>query len=107
VAGSSVAAALGLRSTWFRVSVLSLQPPLPNVAVPAGAKVSLTGVLRGASGAVVQQRTAGGAWTPLGKPRPGHGHAFTFAVRPKVTTWYRLAVPTAASPAIRIRVAAG
>jgi stage II sporulation protein D len=107
VPGSSVAAALGLRSTWFRVSVLSLQPPLPNPAVPAGAKVSLTGVLRGAAGAVVQQRTAGGQWTALRKPRPGRGQTFTIAVRPTATTWYRVAVPGAASPPIRIRVAAG
>ena len=31
--GATVASALGLRSTWFSVGVLSLQPPSPNPAV--------------------------------------------------------------------------
>lgn len=108
VPGSLVAARLGLRSTWFRVAVLSLQPPLPNPAVPAGSKVVLTGVLRGAPGAVVQQHTAGQPWSTLRAPRPNpRTHAFTVVVRPTVTTWYRLAVPAAGSGAVRIRVAAG
>ena len=105
--GSSVAAGLGLRSTWFRVSVLSLQPPLPNPAVPPGTSVSLSGVLRGAPGAVVQQRTTGQPWSVLRKARPNAHHAFTLRVRPRVTTWYRIAVPAATSPPVRIRVATG
>lgn len=108
VAGSLVAARLGLRSTWFRVSVLSLQPPLPNGIVAAGTKVKLTGVLRGAPGAVLQARTAGAPWTTLRRPRPNaRTQAFALVVRPTVTTWYRLAVPAATGTPVRIRVAAG
>lgn len=105
VPGSLVESRLGLRSTWFRVAVLSLQPPLPNPAVAGGTKVTLAGVLRGAPGAVVQQHTAGQPWTELRKPRPNpRTQAFRVVVRPTVTTWYRLAVPAAASGAVRIRV---
>ena len=105
--GSDVASALGLRSTWFRIAVLSLQPPSPNVAVASGTKVTLTGVLRGAPGAVVEQRTAGEPWQKLAKPKPDAAHAFRLVVRPQATTWYRLALPVAVSASIRIRVAAG
>ena len=107
VAGSIAAAKLGLRSTWFRVSVLSLQPPLPNPPVAPGTSVTLTGVLRGAPGAVVQERTTGAPWSDLGKPRLGPQHAFTFVVQPTATTWYRLAVPAATSTPVRIRVGTG
>src|SRR5579875_1198675 len=105
VDGSLVAAKLDLRSTWFRVSVLSLQPPAPNPPVAAGTKVVLTGVLRSAPGTVAQERIAGGQWTTLRRPRPnGRTHAFRLVVRPTVTTWYRLSVPAAASRPVRIRV---
>jgi stage II sporulation protein D len=107
VTGPTAAAKLDLRSTWFRVSVLSLQPPLPNVAVSPGTRVKLTGVLRGAPGAVVEQRTSGRQWTRLLKPKPNRRHAITVAVRPTVTTWYRLAIPAGTSPPIRVRVTAG
>jgi len=107
VTGATAAAKLGLRSTWFRVSVLSLQPPSPNSAVAPGTTVSLTGVLRGAAGAVVQERTSGRQWSPLLKPKPDRRHAIAVAVRPTVTTWYRLAVPAGTTPPIRIRVTAG
>ncbi len=106
VAGSLVQAKLGLRSTWFRVSVLSLQPPQPSPAVAAGTKVTLTGVLRAAPGAVVEQRSAGLPWSTLRAATPDpHTHAFELVVRPKVTTWYRLAVAAATSAPVRIRVA--
>ena len=105
VAGSLVQGRLDLRSTWFRVDVLSLQPPEPNPAVAPGTKVELTGLIRGAPGAVVQERTAGGPWSAFHRPKPNPAtHAFTLVVRPKATTWYRLAVPAATSGSIRILV---
>lgn len=104
--GSTVEAKLGLRSTWFRVSVLSLLPPLPNPVVAPGTRTTLTGVLRNAPGALVQQRSAGQAWRTLRRPRPSpRTHAFRLVVRPKVTTWYRISVPAATSGQVRIRVA--
>jgi stage II sporulation protein D len=103
VAGAATASALGLRSTWFSVGVLSLQPPSPNSKVAPGTSVTLSGVVRGAGGVVVQQRTSGGPWQRLRAIVPG---AFQLAVKPKVTTDYRLATAQDAAASVRIRVQA-
>jgi stage II sporulation protein D len=107
LAGSAVAAALTLRSTWFSVGVLSLQPPSPNPAVASGTKIVLSGVARGVLGVVVQSRSSGTPWTKLRSIVPAAGTgAFHFAVKPKVTTQYRLATAQDAAAAVRIRVEA-
>lgn len=105
VSGGKVAAALDLRSTWFSVGVLSLQPPLPSRPVPWRTKVTLTGVVRGVPGAVVQSRSKGGSWAKLKSvtPDPDTG-AFSFTVKAKVTTDYRLATAADAAAFVRIRV---
>jgi stage II sporulation protein D len=106
VRGSAVASAFSLRSTWFSVAVLSLQPPAPNPAVAPGTRVSLTGVVRGVHGVVVQERT-GAAWKQLRSIAPAAPTgAFRFSVKPEVTTQYRLATPQDAAAAVRIRVKA-
>jgi hypothetical protein len=102
VAGAHVAAALGLRSAWFSVGVLSLQPPSPNSVIRRGKRVTLTGVARGVRGVVVQRSTAGGAWKRL---RNVHTTgAFHFSVKPRVTTDYRLSTANDAAAPVRIRV---
>jgi SpoIID/LytB domain protein len=109
VAGATAQAALGLRSTWFGVGVLSLQPPSPNVPVTAGARVRFTGVVRGLRNVVVQQRTSGSSsWTQLRRvvPAPRTG-AFHFSVKPAATTDYRLATAQDAAGSVRIRVRPG
>jgi stage II sporulation protein D len=108
VSGSTTQSALGLRSTWFSVGVLSLQPPSPNPPVAAGTRVRLSGVVRGVRGVVVQERTRGTPWKQLRSiaPAPGTG-AFHFAVRPQATTDYRLATPNDAAAFVRIRVQPG
>ena len=102
VGGSRIAAALGLRSAWFSVGVLSLQPPAPNPAVPRGKRVTLTGVVRGVSGAVMQRSTAGGPWQQFRKFATSG--AFRFSVKPRLTTEYRLASGNDAAAPVRIRV---
>lgn len=107
VTGAAVAAALSLRSTWFSVGVLSLQPPAPNFAVAAGTRIRLTGVVRGLRGVVVQERSRGTPWKELRAIVPAAATgAFHFAVRPSVTTQYRLATAQDAAAAVRIRVEA-
>lgn len=107
VRGASVASALSLRSTWFSVGVLSLQPPSPNPAVAPGTRVRLSGVVRGLRGVIVQERSSGQPWKRLRSlaPRAKTG-AFHVAVEPKVTTRYRLATAQDAAASVRIRVAA-
>jgi SpoIID/LytB domain protein len=104
--GNAVAAALGLRSTWFSVGVLSLLPPSPNSTVSAGATVTLTGVVRGVKNVELQERPAGGTWSDLAPvtPDPKTG-AISIGVTPSVTTDYRLATAADAAAWLRIRVA--
>jgi stage II sporulation protein D len=105
VSGATAASALGLRSTWFSVGVLSLRPPSPNPAVAPGTRVTLSGVVRGARGVVVQKRSSGTPWVRLRSVVPAvQTGAIRFAVKPKVTTQYRLATAHDAAASVRIRV---
>jgi hypothetical protein len=107
VPGAATASALGLRSSWFSVDVLSLQPPTRSGAVAPGTRVTLSGVVRGVDGVVVQSRTTGTSWARLRSIVPAaRTGAFHFAVRAKVTTEYRLATAKYAAPLVRIRVQA-
>jgi stage II sporulation protein D len=102
VGGATARTALGLRSTWFSVGVLSLQPPSPNPAIAPGTRVTLSGVVRGASGVVVQRSSGGAPWTQF-RTITTTG-AFHFSVKPQVTTRYRLATAMDAAASVRIRV---
>ena len=105
--GATVASALALRSTWFNVGVLSLQPPSPNRPVNPGTRVRLSGFARGVHGVVVQQRSRGVPWTDLKSMTPAaKTGAFHLFVRPSVTTDYRLATAQDAAAFVRIRVGA-
>jgi SpoIID/LytB domain protein len=104
VGGATAAAALGLRSSWYSVGVLSLQPPSPNPAVAPGTRVTLSGVVRGVSGAVVQRSSAGTPWKQFRTIAPTG--AFHFSVKPQVTTLFRLATQSDAAAPVRIRVQA-
>ncbi len=105
--GAGTASALGLRSSWFSVDVLSLQPPVPNRVIAPGTKVALSGVVRGVHGVIVQSRTTGTSWERLRSIVPAsRTGAFHFAVRAKVTTQYRLATAKYAAAPVRIRVQA-
>ena len=102
------ASALGLRSTWFSVGVLSLQPPSPNPAVAAGHEGQAERRRARRPAASSCRSAAAGRRVdapPGGRPRPEDG-AFHFTVKPKVTTAYRLATAQDAAASVRIRVEA-
>jgi stage II sporulation protein D len=103
VGGATVASALALRSSWFSVGVLSLQPPSSSPPVHPGTRVTLTGVVRGVHGADVQRSMAGAPWTHFRSAKTG---VFHFSVKPKVTTQYRVATRNDAAAPVRIRVRA-
>jgi stage II sporulation protein D len=104
ITGSTTASALALRSTWFSVGVLSLRAPSPNPKVVSGTSVTLSGVVRGVQGVVVQKRSGGAPWQLLKSLVPG---AFSFAVKPKVTTQYRLTSANDTAAPVRIMVQTG
>ena len=102
--GGTVESALGLRSTWFSVGVLSLAPPAPSAPVPFGSSVQLSGVIRGMSGVSLEQRPNAGAWTPVGPVAPEPDGTIELTETPTITTDYRLATPQAAAAYVRVKV---
>jgi len=103
--GGTVASALGLRSTWFSVSMMSLQQPAPVAPVTYGSPVTLTGLVRGIAGVSLEQRAFGGSWSLVGPVAPAADGSLLLSEAPLVTTDYRLATPTAAVGYVRVRVA--
>jgi stage II sporulation protein D len=95
--------ALGLRSTWITVGVLSLSRAGGGVA--PGTSVTLTGRAEHIDGAVLEQRAAGSDWQagPALKLQPDG--SFSVAVAPPVTTEFRLTAGTVRSVPLRVVVA--
>jgi stage II sporulation protein D len=102
VPGGDVRRKLGLRSTWFSVGVLSLSAP--PAAVVYGARARLTGVARGISRAVLQQRD-GVEWQQVGAVKADRTGSLSVLVKPTITTLYRLASGKVAAAAVRVSVA--
>jgi SpoIID/LytB domain protein len=94
--------AVGLRSTWFTVSVFGLAPPATTAPVTYGSQVTLAGTIRGVSGVTLERRPLGGQWEQVSPVAAGR---VTLAQKPTATADYRLATTTAAAGSIRIRVA--
>jgi stage II sporulation protein D len=78
---------LGLRSTWFSVGVLALAAP--STPVTYGTSSRLTGIGRGVGPLTLQSRTAT-TWQPVGTLTPAADGALNIAIRPTVTTDYRV-----------------
>jgi 5-hydroxyisourate hydrolase-like protein (transthyretin family) len=100
--GAKLKTALGLRSTWFSVGVLSLTPPASPIVY--GSTTRLTGVARGVRPVELQQRT-NGAWESVTGVKAAKDGSINVAVKPAVTTQYRLATGKVAAAAARVAVA--
>ena len=103
VTGSDVRRALDLRSTWFRIGVLSLATP--DAPVTFGGRVSLNGLARNLPAVGLEQREVGQTWRPAGRVARGPNGAVTFATRPKALSDYRLASGAARSKLAHVAVA--
>ena len=101
VPASQLRSAIGLRSTWFTVGLLSLTPPQPVAPVTYGSKVALASVVRGFSGVSLEQKPAGADWQPVRAVTTGNTQ---LSAAPTITTDYRLATPTVAAGSVRIKV---
>jgi stage II sporulation protein D len=93
---------LALRSTWFGVGVLSLTGP--STAVIYGSAARLTGVARGLNGVTLQQRL-NGSWQAVGQVKAAKDGSLAVAVKPTVSTVYRLATGKVTAGAARVPVA--
>jgi stage II sporulation protein D len=101
VTGSQLRAALGLRSTWFTIGLLSLTPP--PTAIPYGSTATLTGLTRGVTAPLLEQRSGSVFWSP--GPALTAAGAFTVVVKPLQTTDYRLGTGTIRGAPARVAVA--
>ena len=102
VTGSAVRAALGLRSTWFRLGLLSLVGP--GSPVVYGSPARLTGTTRGVRSVTLEAKAYGAAWKAVGRLRVVNG-AVAARVRPRLTTDYRLQSGGFRSGVVRVAVA--
>jgi stage II sporulation protein D len=80
---------LGLRSTFFHVRVLSLEPAARLVR--AGRPLELTGFARGLTGIRLERAVAGGSWENVRSLPLGPTGRFRTVVRPERPTQYRIA----------------
>ena len=102
VKGSSVRSVLGLRSTWFRLGLLSLTNP--TGAIVYGSKLKLAGTARGVRKITLESRVYGGKWKLVG-PLVAKSGVLGPRVAPKVTTDYRLQSGGFRSGVVRVAVA--
>ena len=103
VSGADVRRALGLRSTWFRIGLLSLTPPTAPATYNLPA--ALTGVARGMGTVSLEQRVRAGAWQTVGRVTPARDGTVTVSTRPRETAEYRLASGKAKSGVVALPVA--
>jgi stage II sporulation protein D len=103
VTGSDLRRALELRSTWFRIGMLSLASP--EAPVTYGKKVSLSGVARSLPLVRLEQRPPGSAWQSVGPVSPGPGGVVTVSAKPRVPTDYRLTSGSVRSMVAHVSVA--
>ncbi len=90
VSGEDVRAKLGLRSTWFRVGVLALDP-LPKQPVLYGTVVTLTGLGRGLPDLQLDELAAGATeWQALGGVKAALDGTVQVTVRAAAPVQYRL-----------------
>jgi SpoIID/LytB domain protein len=101
--GSDVRRALGLRSTWFRIGMLSLAPPTAPATYNSPARI--TGIARGLPSVSLEQRAAGGSWRTVGPVTPARDGSVSVSTRPRETGQYRLASGKARSGAVVLAVA--
>jgi SpoIID/LytB domain protein len=101
VTGAAVRSALGLRSTWFRLGLLSLTAQTKTVAY--GSTGRLAGVARGTSSVTLEERPYGGSWRSAGRLNVANG-AVTVTVHPRLTTDYRLQSGGFRSGVVRVSV---
>ena len=91
----------GLRSTWFTVRVLNLDPPVRSAL--ASRQRRLTGFVRGLTKVRLEQQVGGGTWKTVKRIRTRPDGRFTVPIEPLRTTSYRLASPLVSGGAVTVR----
>jgi stage II sporulation protein D len=101
--GADVRRALGLRSTWFQISLLSLTAPAAPVTF--NSDLTLSGVARGLAAVTLEFRPLRGSWRRVASGRAGADGRVSIRVRPRETGDYRLISRSTRSQPVRVQVA--
>jgi stage II sporulation protein D len=105
VSASDVRAKLGLRSTWFSIGVLALDP-LPASPVPYGQAFTLTGLGRDVPDLRLEQRAPEEtAWTPSRDVSPAGDGSYSLTVKANGPEEYRVTSGTVSTPLATVVVA--
>jgi stage II sporulation protein D len=100
--GNQVRDDLDLRSSWFQVGILSLEPVRAPVA--PGTATELTGVVHGVGDVSLEAQGANGSWMTVAAIDPADDGSFTVAVAPQATTLFRLSAGNVRGGLITVRV---
>ena len=105
MSGAEVRTALGLRSTWFSVGVLALDP-LPATTLNYGASFALTGLGRALPDLRLEQRTPGTSdWVMNRTVDIDDDGSFSIAVKAVAPEEFRVTSGTIATPSTKLVVA--
>lgn len=94
---------LGLRSTWFQLGALALDPAAGPLVY--GSRASLTGLVRGLPAVTLEQRSGSALWEKAADVTPAADGRFAVPVKPPASTDYRLVSGTLRSSRVRLAVA--
>jgi stage II sporulation protein D len=103
LSGGSIASALGLKSTYFRVRMVRLEV---DGRIRRGRAVRLKGRIdpRWRSRVKIQYRRPGGSWRLKARVHIGRRGGFHTRVSPTATREYRVRLRSTGSPVVRVRV---
>jgi len=103
--GNDIRTMLGLRSTYFTVGVLSLDP-LPSKTLAYGTPFTVTGLGRGLDDLELEQRTAGtDAWVPNRAITPTADGSYSATMKAAGPTEYRVTIEGLSTPSTQVVVA--
>jgi stage II sporulation protein D len=94
---------LGLRSTWFTLGALALDPPAKPLVY--GSRAVLTGLARSLPAVTLEQRSGSILWEKAGDVKPRPDGRFELPVKPLQSTEYRLVSGTLKTAPVRFAVA--
>jgi stage II sporulation protein D len=100
--GMQVRDDLGLRSSWFQIGLLALDPM--RTQVTKGTLITLRGAVRGLDGVSLEAQAPNGSWVTVSTVAPGGDGTFTVAVTPNATTRYRLSTGSVRGALIKVLV---
>ncbi len=104
VSGADVRRLLALRSTWFRIGVLALDP-LAVKPVPYGGVATLTGLARGLPDLKLERRAVGtAAWSTMTAVKAKLDGTIALNVKANAPTQYRLTSAGIASEVVMLSV---